>query len=124
MGSCDIPETGPIKVIVGVGYSESAQKVYEFLTSKGIKWAELAGTASQKDKIVEAYRTEDGPQVLIINSAETCAGLNLTNTTDLILYNTQRNRSITEQLFGRVMRIGKKTNPRIHYLTYTNERME
>ncbi len=124
VGSCDIPETGPIKVIVGVGYSESAQKVYEFLTSKGIKWAELAGTASQKDKIVEAYRTEDGPQVLIINSAETCAGLNLTNTTDLILYNTQRNRSITEQLFGRVMRIGKKTNPRIHYLTYTNERME
>ena len=53
--------------------------------------------------------------VIFLNSNIECAGLNLQETTDIILYH-KMNTDIESQILGRANRIGRKISLNVHHL--------
>jgi len=49
------------------------KKVNEALTSNGIKFLEIKGTATQKSKALEKFQNEDKDQVLLLNVTDESA---------------------------------------------------
>jgi hypothetical protein len=56
----------------------------------------------------------------MINAHFAASGMNLENTTDLIIYN-KTDQGLMRQIIGRAQRPGRKTPLRVHLLAYENE---
>ena len=67
-----------------------------------------------RDKIIHDYKFQD-TNVLCLNSVNNGAGINLQETTDIILYHKMQPHMET-QIIGRSNRIGRKTNLSVHHL--------
>ena len=80
----------------------------------------VEGNVQERERSIVEYRKGDVP-VLVLLRHENAAGLNLTETTDLIVYN-QTSAIIAEQVIGRVDRLGLDHSVNIH-LFDTNENM-
>ena len=73
-------------------------------------------------KTYETYRDENSNlNVLMINSKSFGSGLNLENTTDIILFHNFE-QQIENQVIGRAQRPGRKTQLRVWYLFNENEK--
>lgn len=111
-----LPES---KILIFSEYELSSDKIISILNSLKIKWAFLKGNASQINSNVKKYSKED-LQVLLINSHNYGTGLNLENTTDLIMFH-KSNTQIEQQIIGRAWRPGRTKILNVHYLLYENE---
>lgn len=80
----------------------------------------VEGSAQERERAIVEYRRGEVP-ILVLLRHENAAGLNLTETTDLIIFN-QTSDTITEQVIGRVDRLGLNHDVNIH-LFDTNENM-
>ncbi len=109
----------PRKMIVFAGFGETLAAVGKFLTESGISWLQLCGTHSQKARTIAEF--EKSGQVLLINSSQTCAGVNLQYCSDAVFMHKISDPNIEAQVAGRIQRIGRTCNARIHYLAYDNE---
>jgi uncharacterized DUF497 family protein len=58
---------------------------------------------------------------MIINSTKHCSGLNLQTATDLIFAHKIIDKDIQSQVAGRIQRMGRTTQARIHFMLYKNE---
>ena len=80
----------------------------------------IAGSSQERERALVEFR-QGKIQTLVLLNHENAAGLNLTETTDLIIFN-QTSEIITEQVIGRVDRLGLDHVVNIH-LFDTNENM-
>lgn len=105
------------KILIFSEYDNSFIDIESSLNSYGIKYAKLKGNSINKN--VEAYKNGD-LQVLLVNSHAYGSGLNLENTTDVVLFHKFDN-DIESQIIGRAQRPGRKSPLNVWYLLNNNE---
>ncbi|AMN83517.1 putative helicase [Faustovirus] len=120
-GTTDIPVPQGIarKVLVFSNYDETSDNIQHELEQRGIKYYRLMGTYQELDNTIKRFK-EDG-EVLIINSRQNCASLNLQFATDIVFMHKIIDHSVEAQVAGRVQRIGKTYNTNMHWIIYDTE---
>jgi hypothetical protein len=101
------------KTIVYATCDESGG-VVEFIKGLGHRLNVLKGTVSQRKRIISEFKSGLVPILVLLNH-KNVAGLNLTEATDLIVYN-RTSDEILKQVVGRIDRHGLDHNVNVHLL--------
>jgi len=102
------------KFLIFSTYDASFQPICRVLKDNKIKYAMLKGSSITRQKNIDGFK-RGGIQVIFLNSNFNGAGINLQETTDLILYH-KMSQVTRRQIIGRAERIGRKEPLRIHHL--------
>lgn len=109
-----ITEKKDNRFIIFSNYDESFYSVQNLLDENNIKWIELKGNKDIRNKNIQTYKSGE-VQVLFLNSKSNSAGLNLEETTDIILYHPMTEHCEI-QILGRANRIGRAQKLFVHHL--------
>jgi SNF2 family DNA or RNA helicase len=102
------------KFLIFSSYDTSFEPICRVLTENKISYALLKGSSKTRQKNIDKFK--DGKlQVIFLNSNFNGAGINLQETTDLILYH-KMSQSTRKQIIGRAERIGRVDSLRVHHL--------
>tara|TARA_B110000261_G_C13050737_1_gene344117 strand:+ start:453 stop:767 length:315 start_codon:yes stop_codon:yes gene_type:complete len=93
--------------------------MYPNLEKAQVSFSHLKGNQQQCNYIIEKYKTSD-LDVLLINSKHYGSGLNLENTTDIVLFHKFTDQ-IEKQVIGRAQRTGRKDSLNVWYLLNEQE---
>lgn len=107
------------KVIIYSCYDMSFAKIVTILDKLEISYAYLKGNESHIRKTVDRYKHED-LNVLLVSGTAYGAGLNLENTTDIIMFH-KIDSEMEKQVIGRAQRYPRSQALNVHYLLYENE---
>ena len=108
------------KIIIFSDYSSIFKKIHSLLDSKGIQSIQLDGGNIQSiDRDIKAYR-EDDVRVLMTNSTYYGCGMNLENTTDVVILHAI-SKEMEKQLIGRAQRPGRESSLHVWQLLHENE---
>jgi len=70
--------------------------------------------AAQRDKMVQAFQSEDGPPVFVLSLRAGGSGLNLTAANHVFHYDRWWNPAVENQATDRAFRIGQRRNVQVH----------
>jgi hypothetical protein len=107
------------KIIIYSAYETTFGKVSDLLTKLDIKYNYLKGNDSQLNSIIRNYKTGN-LKVLLANTRHYGSGLNLENTTDIVMFH-KMDSMMEKQVIGRAQRYGRATPLKVWYLLYENE---
>lgn len=108
------------KFLIFSEFYETSSSIQNTLKSFNIKYDEIKGTVQHKKNVLEKYRFGD-LRVIFLNARVDGSGINLPETTDIILYHKITSPNLEAQIIGRALRLGR-TNPlKIHRLLYKEE---
>jgi SNF2 family DNA or RNA helicase len=102
------------KFIIFSEFDETFFSIRDVLTDNNITFKELKGHSSTRKKNIRLFK-EGKVQVLFLNSNYNGAGINLQESTDIILYHDM-NEDMKKQIIGRANRIGRENILNIHHL--------
>ena len=102
------------KILVFSNYNETFTLIKKSLDDAKLMYLELKGTKEKRDNTIDAYKTGQ-VNLLLLNTIHSGAGLNLQETTDIILFHRIHDYQKI-QVIGRANRIGRKVPLHIHYL--------
>ena len=108
------------KFIIFSEFSNTYDNVIEALKSTGLKYSEVKGTTVAKNNILEKFRNGD-LNIIFLNGRSDGAGINLPQTTDIILYHKATSTALETQLIGRALRLGRTSDLKVHRLMYEKE---
>lgn len=95
-------------------HDDSFYPISKVLIDNKILFSEIKGNI--KNKETNIYNYKNGKvSVIFLNSNTNCAGLNLEETTDVILYH-KMSFDIENQIIGRALRIGRENTLNVHHL--------
>jgi SNF2 family DNA or RNA helicase len=110
------------KLLIFSAYENSFTNVIPILKKLDISFDYLKGNGYQIQATIGRYK-EGNVNVLLVNTRQYGSGLNLENTTDIILFH-KFDTEIEKQVIGRAQRFGRKHPLHVHYLLYENEMPE
>lgn len=111
-----------MKVLIFSGFDGSFEHISTVLTNNDLEYGILQGVGLQKT--YKRFKKHDSNlDVLMINSYSFGSGLNLENTTDIILFHNF-DEQIENQVIGRGQRPGRTSSLRVWYLLNENEMKE
>lgn len=111
----DILDQNPSgKFLVFSNHNESFVVIKKILEHKKMSYLELRGTKEKRDNTIDMYKT-GSINVLLLNTIHSGAGLNLQETTDIVLYHKIHQYQET-QVIGRANRIGRILPLTVHHL--------
>jgi SNF2 family DNA or RNA helicase len=102
------------KFLIFSTYDASFEPICRVLEENKISYALLKGSSKTRQRNIDQFKAGE-IQVIFLNSNFNGAGINLQETTDLILYH-RMSQVIRNQIVGRAERIGRKDPLRIHHL--------
>lgn len=102
------------KVLIFSNHNETFAILKRFLDQKSLKYLELKGTKERRDNTIDMYKTGK-INIMLLNTIVSGAGLNLQETTDIILYHRLPEFQKI-QVLGRANRIGREVELTVHYL--------
>lgn len=102
------------RVILFSQYDETFDVARRYLDDAHIDYAEIKGATGTRKKKIEKYKKGE-TKVLFLNALYNGAGINLQNTTHIIMYHTMNNQ-LYDQIIGRAMRIGRTSDLVVHIL--------
>lgn len=107
------------KVLVFSNYDNTFMNIVPILRENNIRFDFIKGNHNQTKCTVDRYK---GGQldVLLVNTRNYGSGMNLENTTDVVMFHKFDSQSET-QVIGRAQRFGRTTSLKVHYLLYQNE---
>jgi hypothetical protein len=112
------------KYLVVAQHAETLIDMEQAFTNENVKWARLRGTAKQISQMVDKYDLPfddpDSINILLLDGATYCSGLNLQITTDIIFMHQITDENVKIQLLGRAIRIGRHNDLVIHWVLYEN----
>lgn len=112
----DIILSNPIgKFIIFSDYDSTFFPIFQVLTEHSIPFVQLCGSVKKREKSIASFK--DNINVMFLNSTNNCAGINLENTTDVILYH-EMSSATENQIIGRANRIGRTSELNVHHLIY------
>ena len=120
-GDAELPEPTTRKVLIFANYDETLYKIRSKLEDEKINYEQLNGTPTQINAMVERFKHTDTNNVLLICAAKYCAGLNLQNASDLVFAHFMMDDNVETQVAGRLIRLGRTTNAKFHYVLYESE---
>jgi hypothetical protein len=109
------------KILIFSSYEMSFHSIASVMMKIGVKYKCLKGNDAQIRKIIHRYRNED-LNVLLVNARNFGTGLNLENTTDVVMFH-KLNTEIEKQVIGRAQRYGRTTALNVWYLLHDNEQV-
>jgi SNF2 family DNA or RNA helicase len=107
------------KLLIFSAYENSFTNVIQILQNLDMKFDYLKGNGYQIQATIDRYKNGD-VKVLLVNTRQYGSGLNLENTTDMILFH-KFDTEIEKQVIGRAQRFGRSSQLNVHYLLYENE---
>jgi SNF2 family DNA or RNA helicase len=87
--------------------------MYPYLIKSGARFSHLKGNQQHCNSIISKYKGSE-LDVLLINSKHYGSGLNLENTTDVVLFHKFEDQ-IEKQVIGRAQRTGRKAPLKVWY---------
>lgn len=109
------------RVLIFSAYDNTFMHVTPVLEELGMRYEFLKGNTSKTNKVVQDYRTTS-LRILLVNARNFGCGLNLENTTDIIMFHKFDNE-IEKQVIGRANRFGQNGRLKVWYLLHDNEVM-
>ena len=94
---------------------ETFNKIQVDLVESGISFSELKGTSTRRENTLKKFK-EGEISTIFLNAKYNGAGINLQETTDIILYH-EMSEDMTTQILGRANRIGRTLPLTVHQLT-------
>ena len=107
------------KILVFSDYTAIFDKIQEFFKSSSVKFTKICGASKVISNKVEKYKSNTY-DVLLLNSKTCGSGLNLENTTDIIIYHSV-SRDLQKQIIGRALRPGHEGELNIYKLLNASE---
>jgi SNF2 family DNA or RNA helicase len=102
------------KFLIYSDQNQSFSPLSNALFENGISYVQMKGNIKNREKNLDLFKT-GGVPVIFLNSNSDSAGLNLTESTDIILYH-QMPDTTENQIIGRANRIGRTTPLKVHHL--------
>lgn len=102
------------KFIIFSSYDQTFDQIYSTLLENSIKFKLIKGSSQQMQNTIDDYKTGD-LQVIFLNSKFNGSGINLQETTDIIIYHDM-SESTKTQIIGRANRIGRTSPLYVHHL--------
>jgi hypothetical protein len=109
-----IGEENNKKILIFSNYNETFTIIRRFLEERKHNYLELRGTKEKRDNVIDSYKSGN-VNILLLNTIQSGAGLNLQETSDIILFH-RINDYQKIQVIGRANRIGRKIELNVHYL--------
>lgn len=109
-----IGEDSHKKILIFSNYNETFNIIRRFLDDKKYNYLELRGTKEKRDYTIDSYKSGN-VNILLLNTIQSGAGLNLQETSDIILFHKIHDYQKI-QVVGRANRIGRKIELNVHYL--------
>ena len=107
------------KYLIFSEYDITFDNIIIILNNNNIKYSYLKGNKYIIEKLLREYKEGD-LDILLVNINNYGSGLNLENTTDIIMFHNF-DASIEKQVIGRAQRFGRKESLNIYYLLNQNE---
>lgn len=107
------------KALIYSNHDKSFESICACLTRLGKTYDFIRGGHKQISNTVDAYK-DDRIDVLLINATHYGSGLNLENTTDIMMFHAL-NTEIEKQVVGRARRMGRTCDLRVWHLLHENE---
>jgi SNF2 family DNA or RNA helicase len=108
------------KFIVFSEFANTFEAIEDALLNNEIKYVEVKGTVVSRHKQIEKYKTGD-VQVVFLNHKSDATGINLPETTDVILYHRLSSKAMETQILGRALRLGRTSELYVHRLLSEEE---
>jgi superfamily II DNA or RNA helicase len=108
------------KFILFSEFNPSFDSIKATLSEYNITHAEVKGTSDAKQKYIRLFK-EGKIKVLFLNSRNDGSGIDLPETTDIILYHKMSSENIETQVLGRALRLGRTAPLKVHRLLYSEE---
>ena len=102
------------KFIIFSEYDATFKPICRMLKESGIIFSLVIGNRNSREKSIENFKTGDAT-VIFLNSNFNCAGINLQEATDIILYH-EMSKNTQNQIIGRANRIGRLVSLNVHHL--------
>jgi hypothetical protein len=102
------------KILIFSNYNETFNIIKKFLEENKLIYLELRGTKEKRDNVIDSYKSGH-VNILLLNTIQSGAGLNLQETSDIILFHKIHEYQKI-QVIGRANRIGRKIELNVHYL--------
>lgn len=102
------------KFIIFSDFDESFEKIRNVLDDNKINFVEINGSSDTRKNRLEKFR-EGKINVIFLNSKTDSGGINLLETTDIIIYHNM-NEHVKTQIIGRANRIGRIQELFVHNL--------
>lgn len=110
---------GVSKMLVFSNYDSTFTNIIPVLNQNGIRYDFIKGNGAQINAIVNRYRG-DQLDVLLVNARHYATGMNLENTTDIVMFH-KFETCAEQQVIGRAQRFGRTEPLYVHYLLHCNE---
>lgn len=107
------------KFLIFSSHDGTFVKIYDSLLQLGIRFEHLKGNGNVVKSTVNRYKNGE-LDALLVNSSHYGSGLNLENTTDIVMFH-KFDTEIEHQVIGRADRFGRTIPLNIWYLLYENE---
>jgi SNF2 family DNA or RNA helicase len=107
------------KLLLFSAYDNTFYNVVPILRNLQISFEYLKGNGNQINCCLERYKNGT-TKVLLVNSRAFGSGLNLENTSDIIMFH-KFDTEIEKQVIGRAHRLGRSEPLNVYYLLYENE---
>jgi SNF2 family DNA or RNA helicase len=108
------------KCLVFSSFENTFDEVVAMLDRVGVRHRSLKGNQATVGSIVDGYKRRGDVDVLLVNTHNYGSGLNLENTTDIVLMH-RLDGEIERQVVGRATRWGRSAPLRVWHLLYENE---
>lgn len=108
------------RVLIFANYDECLDKIQKRLVKEHITFDRLGGHQVQLNKSISDFQIGEN-RILLINGTQHCAGLNLQMATDLVFMHQVKERGLQSQIAGRLQRVGRECDSKMHWLCYENE---
>lgn len=102
------------KYLIFSAYDETFINLGKLFRTHSIKYTFLKGNINKRDNAINDYKVGD-TNVIFLNTNYNGAGINLQETTDIIIYHELQNTTLN-QIIGRANRIGRVIPLTVHYL--------
>jgi len=107
------------KILIFSSYDHSLNNMTSILDKLNINYDYIKGNGDQVNSIIKKYKSNT-LDVLLVNSNNYGTGLNLENTTDIIMFH-KMNTQLEKQIIGRAQRLGRIIPLNVYYLLHDNE---
>ena len=111
------------KMLIFSEYNSSFYKIKDILEEYNINHSEVVGTTNTINKTIRLYKdyeSQDKIDVLLLNAKYCANGINLENSTDIVLFHSM-DKDTNTQVIGRGQRPGRDCELNIWKLYYQNE---
>jgi archaellum component FlaC len=102
------------KFIIFSGWDQTFTPIRETLIKNDIEFIEVKGGTTCREKKIDNFRNGD-INVIFLNSKNNGSGINLQETTDIIIYH-EMSENMLNQIIGRANRIGRTKSLNVHHL--------